>query len=153
MVVVNPVSGELNTITYVNDFSCYFVISFSGDMNQQYFDRGETLMVCEAEQATQITNVIPNQSNESPAMKTLTLAYDLSVLVKASSDLEAMDVIKTAIAIEEAGDNLPDSLHAIVYDLFAATASQGLLNTLNGALPDELHDEVIEMAANLANYQ
>ncbi|KLW91796.1 hypothetical protein SP99_02016 [Enterobacter sp. BIDMC92] len=62
-VVVNPVSGELNTVTGVDDFSCYFIILFSGDMVQQYFDRGETLMVCEAKPATQITNVIP--SNEA----------------------------------------------------------------------------------------
>lgn len=70
MVVINPVSGELNTITHVNDFSCYFIISFSGDMNQQYFDRGETLMVCEAEQATQITDVL-SINNEDVNMSTV----------------------------------------------------------------------------------
>lgn len=51
--------SQCQTVTDVDDFSCYFIITFSGDMGQQYFDRGETLMVCEAKQATQINNVIP----------------------------------------------------------------------------------------------
>lgn len=56
MVVINPVTGDKNTVRMVDDFSCYFIISFTGDMAQQYFDRGETLIVCEAEQATQTIN-------------------------------------------------------------------------------------------------
>lgn len=69
MVVVNPVSGEHNTVNYVDDFSCYFIISFSGDMHQHYFDRGETLMVCEPVEGSQITNVIP--SKEEIVMPTI----------------------------------------------------------------------------------
>ncbi|MGK3224021.1 hypothetical protein ACCW94_02875 [Enterobacter soli] len=61
MVVMNPVSGELNTVTGVDDFSCYFIILFSGDMVQQYFDRGETLIVCESKPETQTTNVLINE--------------------------------------------------------------------------------------------
>ncbi|EPT9873081.1 hypothetical protein ACVTW2_000666 [Escherichia coli] len=63
MVVVNPVSGEHNTVNYVDDFSCYFIISFSGDMHQQYFDRGETLMVCEPVEGSQILDVIPDNED------------------------------------------------------------------------------------------
>lgn len=57
MVVVNPVmQSQRETVLAVDDFSCYFIITFSGIMGQQYFDRGETLIVCEAEQATQTIN-------------------------------------------------------------------------------------------------
>lgn len=66
MVVVNPVmQSQRETVLAVDDFSCYFIITFSGIMGQQYFDRGETLIVCEqvtVEASPQITNVIPKQS-------------------------------------------------------------------------------------------
>lgn len=79
-VVVNPVSGELNTVTGVDDFSCYFIILFSGDMVQQYFDRGETLMVCEAKPATQINNVSTTPEALNMTTETITTEQALEII-------------------------------------------------------------------------
>ncbi|AVU50621.1 MULTISPECIES: hypothetical protein [Enterobacter cloacae complex] len=56
--------SQCQTVTNVDDFSCYFIITFSGDMGQQYFDRGETLIVCEPVNGSQITNVSTTEVND-----------------------------------------------------------------------------------------
>ena len=64
--------SQCQTVKDVDDFFCYFIITFDGDMGQEYFDRGETLMVCEAKPATQINDVstLSIPSNEALSMTT-----------------------------------------------------------------------------------
>lgn len=48
--------SDVQTVVKVDDFSCYFKITFNGSMGTQTFDRGETLIVCDSND-TQINNV------------------------------------------------------------------------------------------------
>lgn len=148
MTVINPVSGEHNIVRSVDDFSAYFIISFSGDMVQQYFDRGETLIVCEPiaqaepDAGSQITEVsiTPNEENAmTVSITNYSVAPNHSVLYFIVNDFchwksegeqvdfnihEECQIIGTASTQEEA-DMIIDAFHAEAGEL-APHLSQAL---------------------------
>ena len=94
MVVMNPCRIEdKQTVVSVDDFSCYFIITFSGDMAQQYFDRGETLIVCEPVNGSQINNVIPSIEQESETMTDLNANAVINELTVDTESGEVSNVI------------------------------------------------------------
>lgn len=69
-------------------------------------------------------------------MKIFSLANDIVLLVKASAEVQSLDIIDTAIAIENA-EHIIDELPTIVAELFRKNHPV-LAANLQGPFPDEI---------------
>ncbi|HCT9982786.1 TPA: hypothetical protein OUD88_002876 [Enterobacter hormaechei] len=136
MIVMNPcLSSDLQTVVSVDDFSCYFIITFSGKMGQQYFDRGETLMVCEPKEGSQIINVIPSIKQE----RIMTVKYSSEAFERV---LEVM-ALNTNVSHENLVQWLEERAQR---EPLADAACTLLIHACGVAIDDKLRAELVAAA-------